>query len=391
MLLTKTVKIKWGSSNRKHLESKGYVFTKKGDEFEVKVEDLSDGSTYLVDVLCDYCLEEGIETHISRIYKRYLELNRDAIIHKDCCRKCQSKKSAESMMKTYGVSHTNKLDKYKDNLANLFREDEENIREELLTYDLVLVGKYVNANTPVDCICLKHPNGKLQKIRLANLRFYDSGCKLCGLEKRSQNVISKTNITDVKQEFEDRDLILLEEEYNGSRIPLKFICRKHPNEIQEVTLTAFRLGVGCKECSIENHKGKNAPNWKGGISKLSQHLRGVILPWKKDSMRNCDYKCVITGGKFDNIHHLYGFNNIMLESLDELNLPLYPEVKDYSDEEMKLLEEKVLEVHYRYPLGVCVCNDIHKKFHSIYGNGDNTSEQWQEFVDKKLYEEVIAS
>ena len=33
------VKVKWNSNNKKHYESLGYIYTKMGEEFEVKVED----------------------------------------------------------------------------------------------------------------------------------------------------------------------------------------------------------------------------------------------------------------------------------------------------------------------------------------------------------------
>lgn len=53
MLLTKTVITKWNPANIKWYEGKGYIFTKWKDEFEVKVEDLSDGSSVDVNVECN--------------------------------------------------------------------------------------------------------------------------------------------------------------------------------------------------------------------------------------------------------------------------------------------------------------------------------------------------
>ena len=53
MLITKTVLVKWHPRNKEHYESKGYLFTKIGDEFEVKVEDLSKHSSVRVDCNCD--------------------------------------------------------------------------------------------------------------------------------------------------------------------------------------------------------------------------------------------------------------------------------------------------------------------------------------------------
>ena len=56
-LITKTVIVKWHPNNKKWYESKGHVFTKWKDEFEVRVEDLSERSGALVDICCDGCGE----------------------------------------------------------------------------------------------------------------------------------------------------------------------------------------------------------------------------------------------------------------------------------------------------------------------------------------------
>ena len=56
-LVSKVVKIKWNSKIKKYYESLGYIFTKMGDEFEVKVKDLTKGSNVKVDCLCDCCGE----------------------------------------------------------------------------------------------------------------------------------------------------------------------------------------------------------------------------------------------------------------------------------------------------------------------------------------------
>jgi len=52
-LISKTVIVKWNGRNKKLYEDKGYLFTKMGDEFEVKVDDLTNGSNALVNVKCD--------------------------------------------------------------------------------------------------------------------------------------------------------------------------------------------------------------------------------------------------------------------------------------------------------------------------------------------------
>ena len=54
-LESKTAKVKWNARNKKYYKSLGYVFTKMGDEFEIKIEDLTKGSNVKVEISCDCC------------------------------------------------------------------------------------------------------------------------------------------------------------------------------------------------------------------------------------------------------------------------------------------------------------------------------------------------
>jgi len=55
MLVTRIIKKKWNPRYKKFYEDGGYTYTKMGDEFEVKVEDMQNGSRENVDVECDGC------------------------------------------------------------------------------------------------------------------------------------------------------------------------------------------------------------------------------------------------------------------------------------------------------------------------------------------------
>ena len=55
MLLTETVKIRWNKNQKQNYISKGYNYTKMGDEFEIKVKDLPLENQAIVEVKCDYC------------------------------------------------------------------------------------------------------------------------------------------------------------------------------------------------------------------------------------------------------------------------------------------------------------------------------------------------
>lgn len=103
--------------------------------------------------------------------------------------------------------------------------------------------------------------------------------------------------------------------------------------------------------------------------------------WKVRSMRNCDYKCIITGERFNDIHHLYGLNLIVREVCDELNISYEYDINNASDEMKAKILNKFYEVQDRYPLGVCLRKDIHQDFHNCYGYGYNTPEQFEEFLN----------
>ncbi len=118
---------------------------------------------------------------------------------------------------------------------------------------------------------------------------------------------------------------------------------------------------------------------KHGYEDLDKYIRMNIVDWKKRSMDACEYKCVLTGEKFDVIHHIHGVNLILQETLDMLNIGIRDSIEDYSQNELESILHTFLLIQDKYPLGVCLSENVHKLFHSIYGYGNNTEEQWNEF------------
>lgn len=112
---------------------------------------------------------------------------------------------------------------------------------------------------------------------------------------------------------------------------------------------------------------------------LAKYIRGNIQQWKKDSMKECNYKCIFTGSKNFQIHHLYGVSNILNDIMTQNNFPIYDNFSDYSVHELdEILNAFIIEQN-KYPLGVCIEKNIHILFHSLYGQYYNTPEQWYQF------------
>lgn len=113
---------------------------------------------------------------------------------------------------------------------------------------------------------------------------------------------------------------------------------------------------------------------------LNKFLRGNSGNWKSDSMKNCDYQCVLTGSKDFAIHHLYSFSSIVNEVLEENNFELKDSFSDYTEDELLFILDKFIEKQNQYPLGVCIRKDLHDLFHREYGTVV-TPDMWYDFVE----------
>lgn len=138
-------------------------------------------------------------------------------------------------------------------------------------------------------------------------------------------------------------------------------------------------------CNL-SRKGINNPNWKGGVSPLHIRIREAIAQWRIDSLRNGRYRCCLTGAKGSEIvvHHVNKqFNEILEEAISKLDIQKNYLTGDYSLEEMEELKKEVVQLHYKYGLGIVLHKDLHRMFHSLYGKTNTTKEQFEEF--KELY------
>ena len=84
----------------------------------------------------------------------------------------------------------------------------------------------------------------------------------------------------------------------------------------------------------------------GSYEYLRKYLWRANKEWRKKSIAACGHKCIITGGRFDAVHHLHSSNLIVQETLDTLGLD-YQKVCDYSDDELAKISEKYAEVNMK--------------------------------------------
>lgn len=241
------------------------------------------------------------------------------------------------------------------------------------------VDEYKNQTSKLECECLLHNKTFITTVN--RLMFCNVRCKECMIQKVRKNKGLDENI--VYEDFISRGYQIVEGKYENAYS--SFVLRCPNNHLWTTDYHNFKhKGRDCLYCHYERNKGETANHWQGGITPLHNFLRNNINQWKLDSMKNSKYKCVITGNDFDVIHHLYNFNKILQEIIEETKLTLYNNISKYTPDELQLLVDKCLEIHYRYPLGVCLSIEIHKLFHNLYGVLDNTPEQFEEFKQRYL-------
>ena len=107
--------------------------------------------------------------------------------------------------------------------------------------------------------------------------------------------------------------------------------------------------------------------WKGGILPTYTELRSDTKEWFNESIKFCGYKCVITGGDFDNVHHTTPFRDIVDEVFNLTKVEIKQRVCDYTDSEFSQLRETLKELHNLYGYGACINKEVHKLFHDNYG------------------------
>lgn len=196
---------------------------------------------------------------------------------------------------------------------------------------------------------------------------------------KSLGLLSKFYLDSV---YSEDEILFLKENY----------LSMNNKELSE-KLNRTPLGVAQKLYLLDLHRPFEIK--KEAYKNLVHFTRERLTMWKNEVRELYNYTCQVTGSKSNIIvHHIRGFNLIFNETIDVLNFPMYESFNEYSDDQLNSFIDKFFEIQESYNQYTCITEPIHKLFHSIYGYGDNTKEQWDEFVfDYKngLYNTAISS
>ncbi len=295
--------------------------------------------------------------------------------------------------------------------AELFRLDENIVRDAFEREGYQLLSSYVNANTKVEFEC---PSGHKHQITWGH---FQSGkrCRLCFNERRGDTL--KTEFSTVLNAFQSEEYQVLTSpsEFKNNRTKIKFICpqghhsetkwlsfqqgnrckfcSKHSRPVQlkeveaafeaegyillestyqtkqklrficpqghihDITWNDFSQGHRCGLCA-KARCGKEHPSWDFSKTEEERQIGRDFVEyevWRKTVYKRDRYTCQSCNQSASGslvAHHLYSYDKYRELRLDTGN-------------------------------GVTLCKSCHTTFHNIYGRGNNTKEQFLKFLEKK--------
>lgn len=178
-------------------------------------------------------------------------------------------------------------------------------------------------------------------------------CLKCSGIKR--NTLSYEFIKNMVENLE-KGYKLISKSYKRNNQKLKIQCNK--GHIYETTYNSIKQGCKCPICiKVDGWEGKNNPRYNSELTNEERiHNRDTLrnVTWRKEVYKRDDYTCQCCGkrGYKLNAHHLNGYRWCKSERFDIDN-------------------------------GITLCEKCHKLFHKEYGYGNNTKEQFNEWILSK--------
>ena len=264
-----TIEVKWTAKQKRYYEDKGYVFSKFGDSFFIKVSDLPTTSSKKVNVKCDYC---GKDYYIS--YQKYCII-KNSNNPKIACKGCAGKKLSESTLNNRRKKHYTKL------------KDICNKKGYTL---LTNIKDIYGLDSDIAYICPKHgeQHTKLECI------FSGHGCFKCGREialhkqhKRTLNYRQSILYENAIHSCNKKGYTFLsdKEDIVNNTSVVKYLCPVHGE--QSMRINNLITGKGCPKCSDEL-KSISFKLDSDAVEKRINSLGGVLL--NKEEYRNINEK-----------------------------------------------------------------------------------------------------
>lgn len=237
-------------------------------------------------------------------------------------------------------------------LKNLAKEQIKHIEDVKRLFDEIgyrMVEKsYKGSRYPIQFICPNHPH-EIQSVRFNDLKR-GGKCRFCAIDNL------RLSIEEVKSIFESKGYALIDREYKNNCTPMRYTCPNHPDKELYITVDSLRGGHGCYFCGVDAISGENHYKYNHELPTADRISDRRYDPkereWRSSVFKRDNFTCQVCGDKTSgnkNAHHKDGFNWCVDRRYDVDN-------------------------------GVTLCKKCHLEFHSIYGSGGNTEQQFIEWV-----------
>lgn len=209
----------------------------------------------------------------------------------------------------------------------------------------LLENHYTNNKQPLSYLCAC---GKASVIKL-NTLLNGGLCKICGY-KKSRKTNTKTH-TEVVEVFAEKGFKLISDSYEGSRLPLRYICKCGRESV--TSLSNIGSIQGCRDCWLDIMRSDESPY--RSLSTEERHAQRKApeyAEWRTQVFQIDSYSCVKCtqhGGSLE-AHHLDAFHWCEDRRYDTTN-------------------------------GVTLCKTCHADFHRVYGKRLNTEKQFDEWIE----------
>ena len=213
-----------------------------------------------------------------------------------------------------------------------------------------LFTEYHNGNEFLDAV-----NSEGYKISVSYASIKNSEPQIFGY--KNKYTIDNIKLWLIKNGLEHIELI--SNEYVDAHTELELYCKKH-NKTVYATWNNLSKGKVCRDCGIEKVSGENNTRYNPNLTDEEREIGRKYeeyYEWRKIVYERDNYRCIISKTKGSIVaHHLNGYNWDKEHRTDVDN-------------------------------GVTISKELHDEFHSIYGRGNNTLEQFREFYKDKTGKE----
>jgi hypothetical protein len=272
----------------------------------------------------------------------------------------------------------------------------------------VIMGIHLKSGATTSCGCLRSEKNSEKMKEQIKKQWQDEDFRKMKSERMKQlneeqwkdEDFRKSQSEKMKEQWKDEDFRKVQSERSSEQIKkqwqdedfrkMKSEHMKKQMEKQWQDKKYRKIKSEHMKKQWQNEEMKKKMGYKGGISTISNYLRSlqIVKQWRKDTYIRENSKCQLTGkhvhGGNSDVHHLKAFSTIVEEAHNLHNIKIKPQVKDYTQEELKLLEEYVGSWHKDTSNAVLLSDETHNLFHSLYRKGRNTPEQFEEFRERYL-------